>query len=377
MLEGILYIAYGVLAIILGVMVRQVARALTSFTPPSLFSPLGPEVDLPSVTICIPARNEQHALIRCLESVLASKYQKLEIIVLDDVSGDDTSALIKSFANEGVRFIQGKALPSGWLGKNHALQELLEEASGSYILFMDVDTLLSPDSVEHMVRYALSNRASMVSVVPRREDGWRMSVLASPLRFFWEVIFHRRLSPGSAYNAWLIRRTVLQRRFDGFRALKNTSQPEAVFAAELAQTGEYRFLLSTPQFGVSYEKKWRSQLLTSVRLLYPLLGKQVALSILAALDMFMLLIPFVALIFSAWLHLSIFAVVLSALFCIAFCALYGVYARRVWRRGWLVGALLWPLLVMQECFLIIASAIQHKRKAVTWKGRLIRPEVQS
>ena len=61
----------------------------------------------------------------CLERVVASTYPKLEIIVLDDHSQDNTSALIKSFAHKGVRFVEGTKLPEGWLGKNHALQLLL------------------------------------------------------------------------------------------------------------------------------------------------------------------------------------------------------------------------------------------------------------
>src|SRR5688500_11530400 len=63
--------------------------------------------EMPSVTVCIPARNEMHALAECLERVLASDYEKLEILVFDDSSLDDTPTLIKSFAHEGVRFVPG------------------------------------------------------------------------------------------------------------------------------------------------------------------------------------------------------------------------------------------------------------------------------
>ena len=378
MLEVILYIVNVVLICIVALMARQLFRAFKHSTPPAYTSKLANETDLPSVTVCIPARNEAHALMDCLQAVIASDYQKLEIIVLDDVSGDDTSVLIKSFASEGVRFVKGEALPRGWLGKNHALQGLLEEASGSYVLFMDVDTRLSPRAVEHTVRYALSKRASMVSVLPRREDGWRASVVASPLRYFWELIFNRRLWPSTASNAWLIRREVLLKRFDGFKSFKNAVQPEAKIAAELAQTKEYQFLIGTETFGIAYEKKWRSQLITSVRLLYPLLGNQVAMAILALLDVLMLLIPFVVLVFIAPRGLvSPFATILTALVALSFCAVYGVYAHKVWRHGWLIGALLWPLIVLQEATLIIASIIQYKRRTVTWKGRVIRPEAQS
>jgi glycosyltransferase involved in cell wall biosynthesis len=307
---------------------------------------------------------------------LDSHYEKLEIIVLDDVSGDDTSVLIKSFASEGVRFVQGSPLPKGWLGKNHALQGLLEEASGSYVLFMDVDTRLSPQAVEHAVRYALSHRASMVSVFPRREDGWRVSIFMSPLRYFWELIFNRRLGPASASNAWLIRREVLLQRFDGFKSFKNAVQPEAKIAAELAATHEYQFLISSNYFGIAYEKKWRSQLITSVRLLYPLLGSRASLSIFAFLDLLLLFVPFFVLCVLAPLGYLPLAL-LSLGVHLGYCVLYGVYTKRVWSRGWYIGALLWPVLVLQEAILVLASCIQYNRRSVRWKGRLIRPEVQS
>jgi glycosyltransferase involved in cell wall biosynthesis len=377
MLEVIIFIADIVLVGVWVVMGRQLARGFTRHTAPQYTTKIDGEVDLPSVSVCIPARNEQHALTDCLTRVLASTYEKLEIIVLDDVSGDDTSALIKSFAHEGVRFVKGDALSEGWLGKNHALQGLLKEASGTYVLFVDVDTVLAPTAVENMVRYALSKRASMVSVLPRREDGWRGSVIASPLRYFWELLFNRRETPAVASSAWLIRRDVLQTQFDGFKSLKDAVQPEAKIAAELANTNHYAFLVGTETFGVSYEKKWRSQLLTSVRMLYPVLGKKVLLTIMAALDLLILLIPTAVLIGAVSGRLSIEVIIVNVLLFIAFAVLYSSYTRRMWRRGWLIGAVIWPLIVLQEAILVIASMVQYKRHSVRWKGRLIRPAVKN
>lgn len=376
MLEVIVYIAFAVVSVLLAVMARQLIASLKRFAPPTWHSPLGKEVDLPSVTVCIPARNEQHALAYCLEKVIASEYDKLEIIVLDDVSGDDTSALIKSFASEGVRFVKGAALPEGWLGKNHALQGLLKEASGTYVLFMDVDTRLSPMAIENTVRYAISHRAAMVSVLPRREDGWRLSVLFSPLRYFWELVFSRKLSPASSSNAWMIRRTVFESRFGGFETFKNAIQPEAKIADALAVDGSYKFLVSSARFGVGYEKKWQSQLVTSVRLLYPLLGNQVALAVMAIADLLLLLVPFVVLLSGLFTGFGMIHVVASVL-CAASGLLYGLYAYHVWRHGWLMAVVLWPIIVLQEACLVVASVFQYKRKTVTWKGRVIRPEARN
>jgi chlorobactene glucosyltransferase len=377
MLEVIIYIADAVLGVVLVLMGRQVYRTVKQ-KPPVFTSKSNGEVDWPSVTVCIPARNEMHALTDCLQRVIKSTYERLEIIVLDDVSTDDTPALIRSFASEGVRFVKGAPLAEGWLGKNYALQGLLNEASGSYILYMDVDTVLAPNAIENMVRYSLSNRLSMLSVLPRREDGWRFSVLASPLRYFWEILFKRSSSPGASSNAWMIRRSILQSKFHGFQELKNAIQPESTIAATLAGTGEYQFIVGSKEFGVAYEKKWTSQLSTSVRLLYPLLNKQPALAFLAILDLALLLVPFIALILWAGnLEASIMFFTINALLALSFCIVYGVYARRVWRKGYVIGAIVWPLLVIQEIVTIAISMIQHHRKAVTWKGRLIQPEVQS
>lgn len=376
MLEAILYIAFTINALVLGIAARQLFVAFKKFSPPNWRSELGVEIDLPSVTVCIPARNEQHALTDCLQKVIKSKYEKLEIIVLDDVSNDDTTALIKSFASEGVRFVKGSPLSEGWLGKNHALQGLLQEASGSYLLFMDVDTRLEPQAVENTVRYALSHNASMVSVMPRREDGWRLSVIFSPLRYFWELLFHRKTTPASSSNAWLIRRKVLDDELGGFEPIKNAIQPEAQLASQLAASNRYRFLIGTSFFGIGYEKKWRSQLITSVRLLFPLLHNQTFLSVFVVLDLLLMLLPFAVLVSFTVTEFQVVHIVALMLVAGSY-ALYGVYTRRMWRKGWIIGMLFWPALLIQEACLILISAIQYKRKAITWKGRSIRPEAQN
>lgn len=306
-----------------------------------------------------------------LDRVIASTYPKLEIIVLDDLSGDNTSALIKAFAHEGVRFVEGKRLPASWLGKNHALQGLLDEASGQYILFMDVDTRLAPDSIEQLVSYAQQEDVKMVSVLPRREDSLRASVIFSTLRYFWEIMFHRRSSPATASNAWLIHRQTLLERFGGFSSIKDVIQPESRISSELMATGEYRFLIGTELLGVSYEKKWRSQLLTSVRLLSPLLQLKLPNSIVAALDLLILTTPL-------WIVLSGFISgwninhVIAGAFILMFAGLYGMYLKKVWNKCWVIGGLLWSIIVLQEAILVVTSAILYGKKAVTWKGRPLK-----
>lgn len=371
MLQVILFVLYGVLLGIFGLAVWRLHYAYAHFKMKSLLTTAVMIEHMPTVTVCIPARNEDHVMNDALDRVIASTYPKLEIIVLDDLSGDNTSALIKAFAHEGVRFVEGKRLPASWLGKNHALQGLLDEASGQYILFMDVDTRLAPDSIEQLVSYAQQEDVKMVSVLPRREDSLRASVIFSTLRYFWEIMFHRRSSPATASNAWLIHRQTLLERFGGFSSIKDVIQPESRISSELMATGEYRFLIGTELLGVSYEKKWRSQLLTSVRLLSPLLQLKLPNSIVAALDLLILTTPL-------WIVLSGFISgwninhVIAGAFILMFAGLYGMYLKKVWNKCWVIGGLLWSIIVLQEAILVVTSAILYGKKAVTWKGRPLK-----
>ncbi|HEY8886135.1 MAG TPA: glycosyltransferase [Candidatus Microsaccharimonas sp.] len=326
---------------------------------------------LPSVTVCIPARNETHAMTDSLQRVIASTYPKLEILVLDDLSGDDTSALIKAFAHEGIRFVEGSKLPKDWLGKNHALQGLVQQASGTYVLFMDVDTRLSPESIEQLVAYALQEEALMVSVLPRREDSPRASVFFSPLRYFWEIMFHRKSSPATASGAWMIHRQTLLDRWQGFTQFADAVQPESRLSAELMASGQYRFLIGTEMLGISYEKKWRSQMGTSIRLLFPLLGSKTLNTVIAALDLLIASSPLFIILSVVFIGWNINQAI-AGLFYLMFAGLYALYLRKIWNKAWAIGGLLWAYTVVQEAVLVVLSAIRYHQKAVTWKGRLVK-----
>lgn len=332
----------------------------------------GPKMlsDMPSVSVCIPARNETHAMTEALERVIASTYPKLEIIVLDDSSGDDTSVLIKSFAHAGVRFVEGSPLPEGWLGKNHALDGLLHEASGTLILYLDVDTYIQPDTIEQMVAYMLQEKAAMISVLPRRDDAWRVSTLLGTLRYYWELILHRRGNPAVASSAWMIDRHMLRDDLGGFEPLKNVVQPEATIAAMLSARHLYRFLVSTPLIGVSYEKKWRSQIDTSIRLLYPVLGGRLLQVLVVSLYLALLSVPFFVVVASfafGWSIVSWLALVVLA----SYTLLYGVFLAYIERRSWIVGVFLWPIVLIQELIVLVVSVYKHLTHTVTWKGRPI------
>lgn len=367
MLELSLLIAYVIITIATLYFAWKLFYAFRHFTIRKFSTSAAALRDLPSVTVCIPARNETHAMTQCLESIVASNYPKLEIIVLDDGSVDNTSILIKSFAHAGVRFVEGSALPEGWLGKNHALQGLLEEASGSYILYVDVDTRLQPDTIGQLVAYAVEKDARMVSVLPQRTDGWRPSVLFGTLRYFWELVFHRQKAPATASSAWLIDRHALN-GMDGFTTMALNVQPEARLAASMALTDQYRFLISTPDLGVAYEKKWSSQVETSIRLLFPRFGNTIWSAFLGIILLLILWLPLPVILSGISYGWTIVQALALWKLCL-FMALYALYISHVWRRHWWTAIILWPVVLSQEIALLVLSLIGYLTGSITWKGR--------
>lgn len=332
---------------------------------------LEPGDDLPSVSVCIPARNEMNAMTMCLERVLASDYPKLEVIVLDDGSTDDTPHMIRAFAHAGVRFVPGKPLPEDWIGKNYALQQLLNEASGRYVLFLDVDTQIKPQTIRRLVQYLQQARVAMVSVMPQRRDMHHPSVWFGSLRYFWELLLHQATTnPGASSSAWLVDRRRLSDDLGGLSPYRWSVQPERHIARELARRGEYQFCVSTPLLGVAYEKRWRSQVDASQRILAPRLAESwragtIAVGLLAAFGVmvmgcvqWLLIDTRQSLIFS----LMVGAVLLTGM---------TLYYRLFWRRWWWLGWLLSPYHLAQEVIIALWSAIGYRRGAITWKGRTL------
>lgn len=332
--------------------------------------------ELPTVTLAIPARNEDHALEACLRAAVASEYPKLEIIVLDDCSQDRTSQIIRHFAQSGVRFVQGDAPAEGWVGKNLAMDVLAEHASGDYIVFADVDTHLSPQSITKLIMYSLSHKQEMVTVLPTRRDGWSASTLLTTLRYYWQIslpLTARRVPVAS--QCWVVRRATL-RKLGGFDAVRHKIVPEAYFARTLFVHDQYRFIVSNDELGITTAKRWSSQAETAIRFLYPTCKRQ-PLVVLAAIVVLLALFlaPFVVmLIFSGDAQLLLPAAMASSILWLG----YALVMVRTHSFTWPVTVLLWPLALLQEVILLVASMVAYEFGEANWKGRnvcypVIRP----
>ncbi len=139
-----------------------------------------------SVSILIPARNEEHSIEVSVRAALASQQVHLEVIVLDDHSDDSTADIVRSIASQDkrVRLIAAPPLPSGWCGKQFACSVLAEYATKPILCFIDADVQLSKDGLARMVGALHRNHSGLISGFPRQITQTALEQLLLPLMHF-------------------------------------------------------------------------------------------------------------------------------------------------------------------------------------------------
>jgi glycosyltransferase involved in cell wall biosynthesis len=137
----------------------------------------GPVSERPTVSVIVPARNEEACLGACLESLVTQAGVSFEIIVVDDGSTDRTRDIAQSFP--GVRVLDPEPLPPGWSGKNNALVAGAKEARGEWLLFTDADTVNRAGSLARSVAEARQQKAALLSYSPEQEvhGVWEKAVM--------------------------------------------------------------------------------------------------------------------------------------------------------------------------------------------------------
>ncbi len=147
----------------------------------------------PRVSIIVPARNEERDIEPSLTRLLELDYDNYEVIAVNDRSTDRTGEIMESVARRAsqdrgapflasfarkpalseskdgdrLRVLHHRDLPSGWLGKTHAMWTATNAAQGEWLLFTDADVLFKPDSLRRALAYAEAERADHVVVFPQ------------------------------------------------------------------------------------------------------------------------------------------------------------------------------------------------------------------
>ncbi len=117
------------------------------------------------VSVIIPAYNNANTLPATIQSLQQQSYEKLEIIVINDGSTDDTADLLAKLRQDDARIkYETQANQGPAEARNHGLAE----ATGDYVFFVDADDTVEPHAIQHMVTAMEVNSAALVIAGIRR-----------------------------------------------------------------------------------------------------------------------------------------------------------------------------------------------------------------
>jgi glycosyltransferase involved in cell wall biosynthesis len=192
-------------------------------------------VDEGQITVIVPARDEEASIQATLRSLLASTGVRLQIIAVNDRSTDGTGARMEDLAIEAtsacglhtLQVLHVSELPSGWLGKPHAMALAARQARSPWLLFTDGDVLFHPKALEIALREAEARDADHLVLTPTvimKTAGEKamlgtMSALSQWMIRLWKVAdpAARDYIGVGAFN--LMRRDVYE-KLGGFKALR-------------------------------------------------------------------------------------------------------------------------------------------------------------
>lgn len=110
------------------------------------------------ISVVVPIYNVEKYLPRCVESLLAQTYQKLEIILVDDGATDASPAICDEYAKKDARI---KVIHKENGGLSDARNAGTVASNGKYIGFVDSDDFLLPDMYEKLVAALEENEADI------------------------------------------------------------------------------------------------------------------------------------------------------------------------------------------------------------------------
>lgn len=137
---------------------------------------------LPTMSVVIPAHNEERTILRCVESVVAASYprSRLQIIVADDGSTDRTVDIVREYKRaRKLRNLVVSALPQN-KGKAHALNAALSaKAKGELVMCLDADSVLEPDALMNAAAHFMndSRLVALAANVKVLDDGSLLSLI--------------------------------------------------------------------------------------------------------------------------------------------------------------------------------------------------------
>ena len=132
-----------------------------------------PDAGAPSLSIIVPARDEERSIEPCVRSLIAQHGADVEVIVVNDNSSDATATILQTLQGEfpALRVIDGAPLPAGWVGKPWACAQGAESARGTWLLFTDADSRHEAHASASTLAFVLAKGADALTIMTGQDLG--------------------------------------------------------------------------------------------------------------------------------------------------------------------------------------------------------------
>ena len=119
----------------------------------------GKEIEKEKVSIIVPMYNAEKFIRKTIESVLAQTYQNWEMLIMNDVSTDNSLAVVSGYAKKDkrIKIINTEKNVGVVKGRNF----LIDLASGKYIAFLDADDYWHNEKLEKQIKFMKEKNASI------------------------------------------------------------------------------------------------------------------------------------------------------------------------------------------------------------------------
>ncbi len=306
------------------VSVHQAAKQLPRIDLSEIFDNNDPAVQSPTVSVIIPAYNEEDNIAECVKSILTSTQlseEHLDVWVVDDQSTDRTLEILQTLqlqlADPRLKILSGLPRPNGqvWTGKNWACQQGADRAKGDFFLFIDADVRLKPKSISAVIQTALDRQLDFLTCVPTIVCGSLIEWLVQPLMFInlivtfnSEIVKDPTTKTTYALGPFLLFRSSIYRAIGGHQAIADQPAEDVALARNIKHQGfRLQQFLGAELASLRMYQNWTSLWEGWTKVLY--IGAQRSVSLMALLVVVMLLIytiPWISLIIAIFQCLQAF-----------------------------------------------------------------------
>ena len=177
-------------AIGLSILLLGLQRVFAS--APTLWDSNDRDITDTSLSVVIPAFDEEQNIEGCLTHVLMSERpcSRWDVIVVDDQSSDNTVKIaeeaivtVAGADQPGATVLQAGPRPKGerWVGKNWGCSQAMEQVNSEWVLFIDADVTLAPDAIRRALHQSINENADLFSLAPRLTCGCLAEWMVQPI----------------------------------------------------------------------------------------------------------------------------------------------------------------------------------------------------